>query len=250
MLGTLGVVQACFARQKRTTHAFRKLGGKSVLEWIIRRVTDCQRLDGVIVLTDDSPENAFVVSMVPLDVPVFIAERESDCVSRYVAVLDEYSADAVVRVSCDYPFIDPMLVDRLISDADAHPDCDYVTYCSRDGRPAILSSVGLYVEWFRSAALRRVARKATAPADCADISHYLCSHPDKFQLRLIPAPVEIDREDLRLSIDSDEDWEQTLTMFEAFGSDELDWQRIADLLDQQPSLRSQVAALHRSPVGR
>lgn len=243
MLRTLGVVQACFASPRLRYNSARKIGGKSVLEWVVRRVTDCQRLDGVIVVTSDAVENQFVSRLVPLDVPVYVSSGP-DPLARFVATLDEYPAESIVRVCADYPFTDPTLIDRLITTAETHNNCDYVSYWSREGRPAILSPVGMYAEWIRSAALRKAHRKATSPRDRSAVTQYLYSHPELFNLRLIPAPPRIDRDDVRLKVDFEEDWEHALTIYEALGP-ELDWQRIADLLDQQPALRQRMASLNR-----
>jgi spore coat polysaccharide biosynthesis protein SpsF (cytidylyltransferase family) len=121
-----------------------------------------------------------------------------------------------------------------------------MSYCSRDGRPAILSPVGVYAEWFRSAALRRVARAARSRVDREQVTRYIYSHPEEFNLRLIPAPAEIDRDDVRLTVDIEEDWDHALAIFEALGPEALDWQRIADLLDHQPAMRRRMAVLNRA----
>jgi spore coat polysaccharide biosynthesis protein SpsF len=244
MLKTLGIVQACFRPRRFRCIVNRKLGGQSVLEWVIRRVTDCQQLDGVIVVACDADEHRFVADLVPMDVPLFIG-TESDALYRFTRALEEYPAEAVVRVRGDNPFIDPALIDRLVTTAEAHPSCDYVSYCSRDGRPAILSPVGIYAEWFRAGALRHAGRAASGPADRQHVTRYIYSHPEKFNIRLIPAPTEIDRDDVRLTVDIEEDWEHALAIYEALGPEALDWQRIAGLLDHQPALRRRMAALNR-----
>ncbi len=53
---------------------------------------------------------------------------------------------------------------------------------------------------------------------------------------------------MRLTVDMEEDWEHALAIFEALGPDELDWQRIASLLNHQPALRRRMAALNRAHV--
>jgi len=247
MLKTLGIVQACFSAPRFRCLAHRRLGGQSMLGWVVRRVTDCLRLDGVIVVTRDTAEHQFVSELAPPDVPVFLGGQPS-ALQRFVRALEEYPAEAVVRVRGDNPFIDPGLIDRLITVAESNPNCDYVSYCSRDGQPAILSPVGIYAEWFRSSALRRAARtseKSQAPADREHVTRHIYAHPEKFNLRLIPAPAEIDRDDVRLTVDIEEDWDHTLAIFEALGPERLDWQRIAGLLDHQPALRRRMAALNR-----
>ena len=245
MLKTLGIVQACFGSARFRCIVHRKLGGRSLLEWVVRRVTDCMRLDGVIVVACDVAEHRFVRDLVPTDVPVFVGSQP-DPLSRFASALEEYPAEAAVRVRADNPFIDPGLIDRLVTTAQEHPNCDYVSYCSRDGRPAILSPVGVYAEWFRSAALRRAARATQSRADREDVTRYIYSHPEKFKLRLIPAPTQIDRDDVRLTVDIEEDWDHALAIFEALGPEAMDWQRIAELLDHQPDLRRRMAALNRA----
>jgi spore coat polysaccharide biosynthesis protein SpsF len=244
MLETLGIVQACFGSPHSRGRATRKLGGKSVLEWVVRRTTDCQQLDGVIVVTSDAPENRVVADLVPMDVPVFRG-TQPDALGRFAAALQEYPAESAVRICADSPFIDPVLIDRLVVTAREHPQCDYVSYCSHDGRPAILSPIGMFAEWFSAASLMKAARAAQGEADRECVTRYLYSHPEKFNIRLIPAPPGIDREDVRLTCEIEEDWEHALAIFEALGPDELDWQRIAALLDHQPALRKRMAALNR-----
>jgi len=222
----------------------RRLGGRSLLEWVIRRVTDCTRLDGVIVVACDAAEHSFVADLAPMDVPVFFGSP-SDPLDRFVRALERYPARAIVRVQGDNPFVDPTLIDRVVRTAEEHPECDYVTYHSADGRPAILSPVGVYAEWLRSSALRKAARSAKDPADRRHVTRYVYSHPEKFQIRLIPAPQEIDRNDVRLTLDGEEDWEHALAIYDALGPEGLDWQRIATLLDHQPVLRKRMAALNR-----
>jgi spore coat polysaccharide biosynthesis protein SpsF len=150
-----------------------------------------------------------------------------------------------VRVRGDNIFIDPGLIDRLVTTAESDPDCDYASYLSRDGQPAVLSPVSVYAEWFRASALRRADRLARSPLDREHVTRYLYSHPEKFNLRLMPAPAEIDREDVRLTVDIEEDWEHVLAIYDALGPEQLDWRRIARLLDHQPALRSRMAVLNR-----
>ncbi len=244
MLRTLGIVEACFESLPARTKASRKLGGKSVLEWVVRRATDCQQFDGVIVITNDAPENRFISMLVPSDVPVFVA-RKPDPLACFASALEQYPAVGAVRLGVRSPFLDPALVDRLVVLAQAEPEVDYASYCARDGRPAALSPLGLYAEWVRAATIHRIARRAATGGERNDLTRYIYSRPDRFRLRLIPAPESIDRDDVRLTVDIEEDWDHALAIFEALGPD-LDWRQIADLLNHQPALRRRMADLNRA----
>jgi spore coat polysaccharide biosynthesis protein SpsF len=245
MLKTLGVVQACFHSPRFRSNAMRKLGGRFLLEWVIRRVTDSMRLDGVIVVACETEHCCAVNRMVPSDVPVFFGEG-ADALARFTKALEKYPAEGVVRVGGDNLFVDPALIDRLVTTAGEHPNCDYVSYCSHDGQPAILSPASVYAEWFRTSALRKADRLARGKLDREHVTRYIYAHPEKFNLRFIPAPPEMDRDDVRLRIEIEEDWDHALAIYDALGPELLDWRRIANLLDHQPALRNRMAVLNRS----
>jgi spore coat polysaccharide biosynthesis protein SpsF len=184
---------------------------------------------------------------VPADVPFFVGTKP-DSLGRFSQALEQYAAQDVIRIRGDHLFIDPALIDRLVTTAAEHPQCDYISYCSRDGQPAILSPVGVYAEWIRASTLQKAARHAKHPEEREHVTRFIYSHPEKFNIRLIPAPAEIDRDDLRLTVEMEEDWDHILTIYEALGPDKMDWRRISHLLDQQPALRSRMAALNRDTV--
>jgi spore coat polysaccharide biosynthesis protein SpsF len=243
MLNTLGVVEVRPDCPRLT--ACRKLGGKSLLEWVVGRMSESQRLDQIVVLAPQTTATSELSELVPPNVSLVLSDGD-DGLSRFVDLLKQHPAEAIVRVVADHPFVDPVLTDRLVNTADRHSDADYVGYCSRNGQPAVRSALGIIGEWISAAALRR--------ADCAtidrnqreDVTSFIYSHPEHFQLRLIPIPRELDREDLRLTIGGEEDWERTQTIFEALGPEHLDYHRVAHLLQHQPALRKRMAVLNRT----
>jgi len=254
MLSTLAIVQL---PSKENNHcagphfrmmARRNFGGKSLLEWVVRRVTDSQQLDGVIAVIEDDPDRSRLLDLVPPDVPVFESAK-SDPLGRLAEAVREYQPDAIVLVSIDSPFVDPALIDRLIITAGSGKKCDYISYAGEDGRLAVQSSVGLFAEWCRSKAIRLADRRARNPAERRTATGYLYRHPESFRLRFIPIPAQLDRADVRLTIHDEEDWEHAQTIYEALGPESLDWQRIAGLLDQQPALRKRMAVLNRADAG-
>lgn len=243
MSKTLVVIQACRAAGPADPKIFRKLGGKSLFEGLIRRATDCQRVLGAMVVLGGGPDDDQLRRLVPADVPVY-AGHEPDPLSRVCAAMRSVGATSLVRVCADNPFIDPALVDRLITIAAEHPECDYISYCATDGRPAILSNFGIFAEWCSLEALEQADRQAARPADRADVTRYLYSHPELFHVRLMPLPAGLEQSDIRLKLDGEEDWDHAQVIFETLGADELDWQRIAGLLHAQPAIRRRMAVLN------
>jgi spore coat polysaccharide biosynthesis protein SpsF (cytidylyltransferase family) len=245
MRKALGIIEVRSAAGQMEAKLARKLGGKPLLELVVRRVSDCQRLSGAVVLLADLHEVERVRRLVPPDVEVF-APAARDPLGRFIATLDRFGADSMVRICAEHPFVDPVLIDRLVNTADAHPHCDYISYALSDGRPAILSQVGMLAEWCSAQALRTAHRDARSHAAREHVTEYLYAHPERFQVRLIPLPAELDRDDLRLKINREEDWEHAQAIYEAIGHDESDWQRITDFLDHQPALRRRMATLNQA----
>ncbi len=245
MLSTLGVVQVPPSSTLPTLKANRGFEGKSLLEWVVRRVTDSERLDGVIVVAPAGPQGDVISDLVPPDVPLFQSSR-SDALGQLADALVHYPCAGVVRVGNDQPFVDPDSIDQLVCRAIEYPNCDYIGYCLRDGRPTIQSSLGMFAEYFKTKALLTADREARHAQDRDQATNYLYSRPERFAVRMIRVPNALDRHDVRLRIDTAEDWENAQQIVDALGDEHLDWQRIAGLLAQQPALRQRMAALNQS----
>ncbi len=248
MIETLGIVEPRIGAGRGGNRFARKLGSKSWLEWVVHRAVDSIRLDRVVVILGSGPDDRTIADLVPPHVHVLL-DGAVDPLGRFIAALDRCPARAVVRICADNPFVDPALIDRLISTADDNPDCDYVSYCSRDGRPAVLSTLGIFAEWCRADSLRQADREATNATDRQQVTRYLYSRPEKFRVRLITMPSRLDRDDVRLTVDSEEDWEHAETIYEALGPERLEWQNIAALLEAHPALRERMRLLNEASAG-
>lgn len=241
---TLGIIQVDRNPSHDTSMASRTLAGKPLIEWVARRVSESQRLDTVIVALGDDVANRRLARLIPANVPVFWG-HPTDTLRRFVDAVNHYGAEGIVRVCADNPFIDPVLIDRLVTSAEDGSRCQYATYSSRNGTPAIFSPLGILVEWFTADSLRRADREVSSSHDRTRLTRYLYSNPDKFTLRLVQLPIELDRGDLRLTVTTLEDWERMQDIYEALGQDQLEWQRIVDYLEFQPELRRRMALLNR-----
>lgn len=219
----------------------RRLAGQPMLNWTIRRLTEAQRIDRVVVLVNQANAEK-LAPRIPSDVTVFPTDAP-DALAGLADVARSLKLGSVVRVPQNCPFVDPILMDHLVADAARNPQCDYVGYCAGDGRPAILSNVGLFAELCRASAI------CSADVACRDPQHrmhgtsYLFANPQRYKLRMIPAPAEVDCSWLRLSVASGKDCELLEEIIYALGPDHLDWQEIVHLVESHPSMKSQMAAV-------
>lgn len=248
MLKNLGIVEV---PSKNTTRhdgehqvAVRRFAGKTLLEWVTRRMTEALLLDHVAVVAD-TEHAAQLTNSLPADLSVFVSDPEHDSVSRLAAAVRHYQPAAIVRVDLENAFIDPTMIDRLVTRAESYGCCDYMGYCSTRGGSALLAQLGVLAEWCRADAVLLADQKATQATERAHLTQFIYSRPDIFQLRLLPVPQPLDRNDLRLSLKLQEDWDHAQLILDALGPENLDWQRITHLLDEQPAIRERMAALNR-----
>jgi len=226
--------------------ARRRFAGKTLLEWVVRRVSDALCIDQIVVLAGDDPLSHNLVAHCPPDISV-LHSPAADPLGRLAGAVREVACTGVVRINVSHPFVDPDLIDRLVA-ATAHSGCDYASYALGDGRPAIESKVGVFAEWVAAPAIVRADRLAKLAGDRLDATRFINTRPDLFALKWLPAPRQLDKGDLRLAIQDEEDWEHVQLILDALGPESLDWQYIASLLDRQPTLRARMADRNRAAV--
>jgi spore coat polysaccharide biosynthesis protein SpsF len=226
---TIGIVSVPSPSCQPGNKHGRKFGGRPLLELVVRRLTDSQRLDRVLVVAGKELADGALADLVPPDVSVYLSDRP-DALGRLVCALEATGAEAVVKIEADHPFVDPILIDRLVTTAALHPQCDYIGFCFRDGRPVIHSPLGTFAEWFRADALRRADCEARTVEARDHLTRFFCSRPERFQLRFIPVPAALESDKVRLSVDDHESWEHAQTIDDWMGPEGLDWRSIAQVL--------------------
>lgn len=226
--------------------ARRRFGGKTLLEWVVRRVSDAERIGDIVVLGGDDALSRSLVRSCPPDVGVLLSPA-ADPLGRLADAVRRLQPDSVVRLRVNHPFVDPDLIDRLVANG-VNQCCDYVGYQLSDGKPAIESKVGVFAEWCDAKAIVRADRLASRAEDRADATRFLYTRLDLFSARFPAAPAQLDRDDLRLAVQDEEDWEDVQIILDVLGPESLDWQIIAALLDRQPALRARMADRNRATV--
>ena len=124
--------------------------------------------------------------------------------------------DRFIRVCSDNPFLRPETFNTFFAE---HAFCpaDYIAYGFADGRPTIKSHLGLYSELTTINALRRAAVSTQEKLHIEHVTIYLYTHPEKFKVRLLPLPAELEgRFDLRFTLDTMEDFTLLQELYATF----------------------------------
>lgn len=213
MTATIGVIcvapDSCHSNKK---HHWR-FGSRPLLELVARRLTDCQQLDEVLVVAGPGFERSRLADAVPPDVTLHGSDR-FDPLGQLLSAVEASGASSAVKIDLEHPFIDPVLIDRLVTTGRADADCDYVGFCLQDGRPLSHSPFSTFAEWCRADALRRADRLARRTHPRYDLARFMGLHPEQFKLRFVSVPAAFESEKLRLATDEHDAWEQAQTIYD------------------------------------
>lgn len=229
MLKTLGIVKGALLTDKQRHYLARRIDGKSVLEWVVRQMTDCELLDGVVVLADEGPNGDLVRNLTPIDVPVYSTTAD-DTVTLLTNVLGQFPMDACVFIGADWPFLDPTLIDQLVRTAELEKDCDYAAYQFTNEIFSVGRPYGLFPEWYRAASIRKAASKMNDQVHRQLPGTFFLDNQQDYKVELLPAPAGLDRGDVHLSFDNEEDWDNILELHDALKLDVLDSNKLVGLL--------------------
>lgn len=220
------VIQARVGSTRLPGKVLEDLGGRSVLEWVVRAAREATQIDTVVVATSTLAADDTVADLAAsLGVPV-VRGSEDDVLSRFVAALDAHPADAVVRLTADCPLLDSTLIDAVAGAWAAAPTHDYVSTVLVRCLPR-----GLDVELVTAKALRAVDR-TTVGHDRVHVTSGVYADPTTY--RLLGLCVTPPADDLRVTLDTPAD----LALLRAL---------VAELPDASPAWQDVVAILRGRP---
>ena len=220
------VIQARVGSTRFPGKVLEDLGGRPVLEWVVRAARSAAQIDTIVVATSTKAADDDVAELAENLGVAVVRGSEDDVLSRFVAALDAHPADAVVRLTADCPLLDPTLIDAVAGAWAASPTHDYVSTVLVRCLPR-----GMDVELVTAGALRAVDRTAVGH-DRIHVTSGLYAQPSAY--RLLGLCVTPPANDLRVTLDTRED----LALLRAL---------VAELSDAPPSWSDVVAVLRARP---
>jgi spore coat polysaccharide biosynthesis protein SpsF len=227
---TVAVIDLC-ARQRGSSPgtafdlATRQFHGLSLLERCARRLSDTTTVDQIVIT--GLPSHRSQLESASLCGAKWIPSKFDEPFQRLQDIAEKTKAGWLVLVSPTFPFLDPTLLDRLVTSAWASPEADYVGFMAAKHPRFDLAKLGLVAEVCTRRSLSVIAsKKLQLPG--VDVPHLLRAHPNVFHMRFVPLPEALDRTDLHFTFETAEDWENASSYLEA-GGEEISWQRLVEL---------------------
>jgi spore coat polysaccharide biosynthesis protein SpsF (cytidylyltransferase family) len=230
------IIQSRMGSTRLPGKSLSKIQGRPLLYYSVTRAKLSKYIDELVVATtvkqeDDSIEEWCLSN----DVECFRGSEE-DVLDRYYQAALKYGFQIVVRITADDPFIDPQIIDLLITNILTY-DKDYITMRNKTNT----WPYGLDVEVFTFKALKEVWRKATTKPHREHVTMYIKENTDAF--KTLEIPLDKDLSNIRLTVDYKEDFvraEKLLhDLISKFGID-FSWREAVNLYKHRSVIRTDI----------
>lgn len=178
------------------------------LEQVIRRLKKSKRLNEIIIATTEESEDNPIVNIAKKEEIKYFRGSKENVLSRYYLTAKENNLDIIVRVTSDCPCIDADITDLTIDDH-INKMADYTTNSLIRTYPH-----GLDVEVFNFYALEKAYKNATKDYEKEHVTPYINRNPQIFKINEIKAPQELYAPDIRITLDTEEDYALLCAVFD------------------------------------
>ncbi len=210
-----------------------------MLEHVLRRVQRASCVTATVLATTVLDEDSALDELATaLGVPCLKGPVD-DVLTRYAMAAARLEADHVVRVTADCPCIDPDVIDRVVR---AHLDAA-VDYTSNT-RPRSFPH-GLDVEVVSRSALALAAERARRREDREHVTSFIWSQPERFRIANVVAQPEETGPDIRVTLDTAEDYVMLQAVFDLMETDDFGARDIVRLIRRHPWLTALNAGVRQ-----
>lgn len=231
MPNTVAIVQARMSSSRLPGKVLSAVGNQTMLDRVVQRLGQAQTLDQVVVATSDLPQDHTIVTHCRAKNLECVTGSNHDVLSRFILAAKRFDADFIVRITADCPLLDPEVVDRVVDALKSPAVPDYVcNFYPRRTFPR-----GLDVEALRREVLEQVDSVARDPRHREHVTLFIYENPHRYRIESIRS--DIDRSDLRWTVDEHADLHLIRAIYAAFQGQPGSWQDILRAYEQNPQWR-------------
>ena len=244
MSGLTAIIQARMGSTRLPGKVLKDIVGRPMLWHIVRRLSYVACVDQIVVATSDNDADEPIRNFCMEQEVLCFAGSELDVLDRFYRAALHFSADPLIRITADCPFVDPRVVAELVQ---YFSSGEYDLVGVATGAGSIFLEGGRYpdgldAEIFSFAALERSWREATEQSDREHVTPYLWRVPGRFRVSSLQAASDYSH--LRWTVDNEADLQLVRRIYEALHREEEPFvmQDILEYIKQNPQVAQGNAA--------
>jgi len=221
----LAIIQARCGSTRLPNKVLKDIYGKSQIIRVVDRVKQSKYVDKIVVATSIEENNLPLIKVcVEHNVQVF-AGSENDVLDRFYQTAKLFKPEYVIRITADCPVYDAPSLDKAIEQMG---NADYISDMGN-------APDGMDIEVFKFSSLKDAWQNAKLQSEREHVTTYIKAHPEKYSL--VKFNDNADYSNLRLTVDTKEDYELILRIYEHFKDKEFFWLKdIVKLINNNPEL--------------
>jgi len=236
---TVAIIQARMGSGRCPGKVMAEVGGRPMLDHVVRRAQQATTIELVVVATSDRPSDDAIADFCAQHSISCIRGSEDDVLDRYYQASKAFDVDPIVRLTADCPLLDPAVIDSVVRTFRAG-DYDYVSNALEPTYPD-----GLDTEVFGFGVLEKAWREASRMTEREYPTSYIFEHPTRFRLHNVRN--DVDLSNLRWTVDEPKDLEFVRRIYGELGPEpSFGMQEILDLLRRHPELATINAGIGRN----
>jgi len=201
------ILEARMGSSRLPGKTLKNLNGTPLINRVIDRIKCSKKINKVVLATTHSPKDDILAEYVKgINIDVFRGS-EDNVLERVVLAAEKYSIDHIVELHGDNPLLDPEIIDLAIEHYELK-NCDYISNTIKKSFP-----MGLRVQVYPTNLLREIYDTIDDPAVNEHVSLYFYENPDIYHIENLNAPSEINRPEIRLTVDTKEDFQFVSNIF-------------------------------------
>ena len=204
MMKTMVILQARMGSQRLPGKVLKQLQGIPLLGYGIRRLKKISREIPLIVATSTLPQDDPVADLAHSEEVFCFRGSEDNVLDRFCSAAVKFNADFIIRVTGDNPLVDPEEGQRVAEEISSGR-WDYVSGFEQVDGLSLPTGAG--VEAFTFSALELIRQKGLKQEYREHINDYIFDNPGQFRVKYLSCLPFNHCPDLRLTIDTMEDFE-------------------------------------------
>lgn len=241
-MSCVAVVQARATSTRLPGKVCLPLGGRTLLDQVIVRVSRTRGVDRVCVAVPEGAVQEPVVALAAAHPGVRVVRGpEDDVLERTALAARACGATRVLRVTSDCPLYDPAVGAAVLGLQEAL-GVPFASTALESGFP-----IGLDAEVVTREALELARREATDAYEREHVTPWLWRNPDRFRAAYLDRSP--DRHGWRLAVDTREDLEVVSALYEALGpGGAFGFAEIEEWILKHPELLDRNAHVPQTPI--
>ncbi|MEZ0328302.1 MAG: glycosyltransferase family protein [Dissulfuribacterales bacterium] len=187
----------------------QRMEARASLDLMCERVSRSKYVQKIIVATTTKPADDAICELCERIGVRFFRGSEENVLQRVLSAVTEANADLICKLTGDCPLIDPLVIDRTIISHLAG-DYDYTSTCLWNRT----FPIGIEVEVLWRDALAKTAQLTNDPIDQVHVTYFIYKNPHVFKLNSVTALPSEFAPDLRITMDTQEDYEVIKMIYE------------------------------------